>query len=160
MSVVLLVFAALFGRAATQGVSRDFGFNPAHFASVGLTLPADSPATRLQDLLERAEARARTLPQVQHTGLAAFPPFSSAWDPTWLRRDGRRITVLQNRTSASYFETLGLTVSSGRLYTERDVAQHAPVAVISERAARDMWGSRVPSAAPSNGPEASRGKAS
>jgi hypothetical protein len=51
---------------------------------------------------------------------------------------------MQNRTSASYFQTMGAHVVRGRTFTDAEVTNHAPVVVVSERVANDLWGSAEP----------------
>jgi hypothetical protein len=81
----------------------------------------------------------RALSGVQAVSLADVPPFGSGYAPLTLKRDGVSYRAFVNRTQADYFSVLGLRVLRGRTYTPQEVAAAAPVAVISETAAREFW---------------------
>jgi predicted permease len=59
-SIVLIVLAALFGRAALQGTTQDLGFEPARYLSVSIGMPKGTPEARLADLKQRAVERTGT----------------------------------------------------------------------------------------------------
>jgi hypothetical protein len=136
--------AALFGRSLLHSASRDLGFDPERVAAVRIRVPNDRQGTRVAEYYAPAVERALSLPGVENVAVAAFTPFGSSWQPTWLQRDGRRITVLQNRTSADYFKTMGIEVVRGRTYTSDEVRRIAPVGVITAKLAQDLWGSSDP----------------
>jgi predicted permease len=156
-SIVLIVLAALFGRAVFHGATQDFGFDPARFIGVAIGMPKGTPVVRLADLRQQAVERVRHLPGVEAVALAEWLPFGRGSRPTTIHADGRRFTYLQNRTSAAYFDTIGLHVVQGRTFTEAEAANHAPVVVISRRVAKDLWGSRDPLGRTLGGAPASRG---
>ncbi len=47
--------------------------------------------------------------------------------------------TLANRVSPSYFPTLGIAIERGRNFTPREAETSAPVAIVSELAARKFW---------------------
>jgi hypothetical protein len=89
--------------------------------------------------LDEAVARLRALPGVQAVSLADIPPFGLSYAPLTMTRDGVRYRAFVTRTQADYFSALGLRIVRGRTYTPQEVAAAAPVAVISESAAREFW---------------------
>jgi hypothetical protein len=67
------------------------------------------------------------------------PPFGTAFHPLGVTHEGRRYALLQNKTSPGYFQTIGLPILRGRIYTDEEMRTKAPVAVISAQVARDFW---------------------
>jgi ABC-type antimicrobial peptide transport system permease subunit len=76
---------------------------------------------------------------VQAVSLADIPAFGSGYAPLTLKRGGLSYRAFVTRTQADYFSALGLRLVRGRTYTAQEVAAAAPVAVISESAAREFW---------------------
>jgi putative ABC transport system permease protein len=76
------------------------------------------------------------MPGVEMAALGHAPPFGfSLGDPD---------SVVVNPTDDAYFSALGLRVVTGRGYTAAEVSARAPVAVVSERVAREFWGDENP----------------
>jgi ABC-type antimicrobial peptide transport system permease subunit len=50
-----------------------------------------------------------------------------------------RVVTYFNRTRAEYFETVGLRILHGRIYTHAEIAARAPVALVSQSLARAYW---------------------
>ena len=55
------------------------------------------------------------------------------------RRKQALARTLANRVSASYFTALGIAIERGRNFTGRESQAGAPVAIVSEAAARKFW---------------------
>jgi predicted permease len=150
-SVMLLILAALLTRAAGSASRVELGF-PAD--GLATTVPAldnhgydaDSAALFWQDAL----ARVRDLPTVESSALATYPPLGDMANITILRRNGRELFVYSNEVSADYFSTIGLKVLRGRTFTEADVREHAPVVVISDAVARELWPGEDPLGLPAD----------
>jgi hypothetical protein len=68
------------------------------------------------------------------------PPFGDAYAPQVFH--GRR--VYRNETSADFFNTLGVRLVRGRIYTADEVRTQARVAVISASLAEAFWGTENP----------------
>jgi len=49
------------------------------------------------------------------------------------------VRTLANRVSPSYFPSLGIAIERGRNFSETEAAAGAPVAIVSESAARKFW---------------------
>ncbi|HXA49947.1 MAG TPA: ABC transporter permease, partial [Candidatus Acidoferrum sp.] len=132
VSMTLLITAGLLNRGLTRAHIADPGFD----ARTLLTLYADfgnDPLPRQRRLLDRLA----TLPEVMR-GAAGGPPLSGTWTPPMIAGE------ISDRTLASYgdeqfLDTLGLPIYRGRGFTRREVTANAPVAVISEGAARRFW---------------------
>ena len=92
----------------------------------------------------RAIESVSALPGVERVALAELPPFGGASRMMTQQREGKRQVIYFNKTSASYFDTVGLRLIRGRTYTDDEVARGAPVVVISETVAQRYWPGRDP----------------
>jgi putative ABC transport system permease protein len=140
-SMLLLVLAALFGRAAMHTTWMDLGFDPSTLMA-GQPRPTstDPQGARTAAFLENALARAESLPHVEAAAVALFQPLGGGYMPLSLPADLGHLAVHENRTSAGYFRALGLKTLRGHTYSAADVRTRKLVAVISQRLAVDLWG--------------------
>ena len=136
-SLVLLVAASLLTRAAVRATQVDLGFDAQHMVTISPQYKRDDAQTRAY--LDEAVGRLRALPGVRAVSLADIPPFGRSYAPLTMTRNGVSYRAFVTRTQADYFSALGLRVVRGRTYTPQEVAAAAPVAVISESAAREFW---------------------
>ena len=145
VSVLLIVIATLFVRATFRAAAIDVGFEP-----TGLYAVSPGPGrgafehdgASVRDFWARAASELQTVPGVAHS-LTELTPFDGA-TRTSITRDQPTRVVHLNRTSAEYFETVGVRVLAGRTYTSDEVATGAPVAVVSQSLARAYWQNRSP----------------
>jgi predicted permease len=140
VSGLLLILAALLTRAAGTAAAVDLGFDAERLVTTAPALDnhgyhAAAAATFWDDTL----ARVRGLANIESAALAAYPPLGGAAAVSIFRRHGREFVVYYNEVSADYFATLGLRVVRGRTFTDEEVRQQAPVAVISDALAREFW---------------------
>jgi predicted permease len=140
----LLIVGSLFGRALLRELRSDYGFDDAHFATVSLYVPKDHEGTRLPAFYAGARERLRSLPSVRDVSLVLTPPFARMYLPATLQHEGRRVDVLENRTSANYFREMALAPLRGRTFTDEEERARAPVALVSARVAQTLWGSADP----------------
>ncbi len=139
-SVVLLVLAGLLARGMVRATQVDLGFDASRLLTISPAFGRGTyDAAGAKAYWELALDRVRALPGVQSASLADSPPFGDANRVTIFRRAGSRYTVYHNDTGAEYFATVGLRAVRGRTYTAAEVADRAPVAVISETLARDFF---------------------
>jgi predicted permease len=144
-SMVLLVLATLFGRAAWQSTFMDLGFDPSKLMTGQVRMRrGDAAGTRTAAFLREGLARAGTLPGIDAAAIALFQPLGGSHMPLLLPPGMGHLVIHENRTSPSYFHTVGLTMVRGRAYTDAETRDGAPVAVISARLARDLWGDADP----------------
>ena len=140
LSTALLVGASLLSRAFTRATAGDVGYALSGLTTATL-LPTGSPADvagnapALRRLLEQASAGSALPP----TALVEQLPFSR-FDTVQVRRpgespsDARDLEVV--RMSASAFPVIGIPLTAGRPYTDRE---NATEAVVNETAARLLW---------------------
>jgi len=144
-SVMLLVLAFLFIRAARQASQVDLGFDPSHLISV----PAAFGRNVIDDAgraayWNEASRRVRAIPGVEAAALAEYTPFGDQFGVTTRTRNGRRLVIHTNATEAGYFAVVGVHLLHGRTYTPTEVAAGANVVVISEGLARIFYGTTDP----------------
>ncbi|MEO8500420.1 MAG: ADOP family duplicated permease [Vicinamibacteria bacterium] len=157
LSLSLLISAGLFLQMTRQATSVDTGFE----ARDTVVIEADAGLADVNDaqglsLYTQLEEKLRALPGAQFASVAAALPFSSAAFGEMVRRagtampagvkpasaaDGLAFRADWNAVGASYFDTLGLAVRQGRVFTdaESQIPGSPRVAVIDEVLARQLW---------------------
>ncbi|NOT08306.1 MAG: ABC transporter permease [Gemmatimonadales bacterium] len=146
LSVVLLVGTGLFVKSL-QNVGRiRLGIDTERVVAATLDLePAGFTSAAIEDLYRQLEARARTMPGVQHATLGEGTSFG------WVL--GTKVIVpgidslpIPPGTgpnlvgiSGDYFTTLGTRILRGRSISEEEIRSGARVAVISEEMAKRVW---------------------
>jgi macrolide transport system ATP-binding/permease protein len=142
VSMLLLATAGLLTRGLVRSRAADPQFDSRHayllLGSVGV--PGADPAdviARQRQLVERLRVR----PEVAAVALGDSP-FRGTWTPPMSVTAGQgRLTgrTLASYASETYFDTLGITLVRGRTFIRQEAAGSAPLAVISESAARYFW---------------------
>jgi putative ABC transport system permease protein len=148
MAVMLLIGAGLLVRSFVRVTSLDLGFRPPRVltAFVGLSEARyDSPA-RQAAFFEEAVRRIRAMPGVVAAGVSNTIPLTGVNDQGGVTIEGNTTPPGEDgpvgnrpRVSARYFDAMGIRLLEGRLFDERDRHDSAPVAIVSELAARTHW---------------------
>ena len=91
-----------------------------------------------EDLLNRV----RAVPGVLEVGMTSAVPFRGVdWTIRYGNDEGEvRHVANRRQVDLAYFSVMGLDLILGRLFTEEDTAASEAVAVVSESAARDVFG--------------------
>jgi len=150
LSTVLVFLAALFVSSLTHLLNVDKGFHEERAVAMDLSLPglqyADSAARNR--FFERTLSQMRALPGVLSAAMISGLPLAgesqvngidvpgskSDWiDPA----TGSLMLVNVRFVSEQYFETLGISLVSGRTFRQEDQARK--VTVISQRMAAKVW---------------------
>lgn len=146
VTVVLLVCAALLTRSLAAAQRADVGFKTDGLAIIGLDLEnVGYSRERGQQFYRTALERLRGVPGVQQAAVASRLPFSLNFnvEQIWVpgsHQPGDRGTPTHNaRVSAEYFETIGIPLVEGRLFTDADTPDSPPVIVVNETLARRYW---------------------
>ncbi len=149
ISLLLLSGAALLGRSLWNLQHQDFGF------SRGNVLQVELPPELGPGMITRSNARRpllyerlRALPGVRSVALSACG-LMSGWQYTGPVASAERSAQPTDHTrytyvSPRYFETMGIRVLAGRAIDENDRAGATPVTVLSETAARTLFGTANP----------------
>lgn len=157
VSVVLLVGGVLLVRSLFAGFNTNPGFKVDGLVTAIVSMDLHGyDDGRAKQFFELASARIRQLPGVQSVSLAERLPFSPNIHTTTIVVDGRPdatpvngASVETTRTTAEFFETLGVPLLAGRSFDARDTPGSTRVAVISEALATayfpngDALGNRV-----------------
>jgi predicted permease len=147
---VLLVSAGLLMRTVLRVVSEERGFDADHAMAMRLMLTQTVrfDATERAPFVNRLVTEVRALPGVVAAGVGSdLPPNSTQLLMTVrvVREDNETTFPLSfGAATPGYLEALGARLLKGRLFEERDRLQSPPVAVVSEGAARAIWGDREP----------------
>jgi putative ABC transport system permease protein len=145
LTTVLLVAASLLLKSWSNLASVDPGFRTSDVLTMRLTLPpekyrGEAIPTFFRQLIERV----RATPGAEEAAVASlFPPMSFSQsrvrlDGQQIAREGELPSSLFTIVSARYFATLGIPVVEGRVLTDGDRSDAAPVAVVNETFAREI----------------------
>src|SRR5262245_3245854 len=144
--LTLLVGAGLLVRNLRKVQSIDTGLETVNVFTIlaGLQSP-QKDASRDTEIRRRLAARLRALPGVNAVSQAERQPLSGRPSSTRITLPGqaqendRPLQASYNFVSPEYFETLGIHLRRGRIFTEQEVLAQAPVVVISEATAYRFW---------------------
>jgi len=139
VSMMLLITAGLLLRGLARSHDADPGFDTRRL----FLLAADFGPNRAEDLRAHLLTRLGSLPGVTRAAQGDFPMMGT-WTPPMvvkgsLASDPVSGRTLASRGTATYLDTMGIPLLRGRMFTEPETRDHAPVAVISESAARRFW---------------------
>jgi macrolide transport system ATP-binding/permease protein len=144
--LTLLIAAGLLVRNLQKVRTIDTGLETANVftISTGITTTPQEPG-REAILRRQLAERLRGLPGVKAVSLAERQPVTGNARSTPISLPGQpsppdqSLRAKINRVSPEYFETLGIRLLRGRLYSEQEVLVKSHVIVISESTARRFW---------------------
>lgn len=149
LATVLLVGAGLMLRTLSQLAAVDPGFESEGVLSMRYGVPRGDPRLPNPALFHAAVLdRFRALPGVRGVALSGCAPLTGCYDILTVSRidgrppfaEGETPAVRTNYVTDDYFRVLGITPQSGRTFDSRDQATSAPVIVVSQTAARRIYG--------------------
>ncbi len=158
LALPLLATAALLGRSFLNLQQVSPGFDPSHAFTIAVSLPearyadsADGGRPTTADFWQRALQRAREAPGVVSAALTTSLPPNNGGDVNNFNLldhpvppGGNEPVAPWSGVSTDYFETLGVPLLDGRLFTASDTANGTPVAIVSRAwAARHFPGRTV-----------------
>jgi putative ABC transport system permease protein len=145
LAVMLLIGAGLLLRSFQRLLETDPGFRPQHVLAMTIPLPREaySRADQIRNFFREALNKASALPGVSAVGASTDLPLN-AEEHDGVEIEGREDNtnlpnVTQSWVMGDYFDTMGITLKRGRLFTPEDRLGSLPVVVISEKAARVYW---------------------
>jgi len=144
-AVVVLFAAGLLGRSLARLQAIEPGFATERLAAIELSWPDDQFRTPSQvaALYERLLLTIGAVPGVVSAAAVNVGPFTAAtggWDGRFVAEGSPATPVFSMAVvSARYFQTLGITLRSGRVFQDADRAGSPLVAIVSERVARLLW---------------------
>jgi len=139
VSMTLLITAGLLARGLNRSRVADPGFDTRTLYLLSADYGSNFGGSGQKDIVRqrRLLERIAALPQVNRVTEGGVP-LSGTWTPPMVADDihGR---TLANYGADTYLETVGIPILRGRNFTPAEVRRNAPVAVISEAAARLFW---------------------
>jgi putative ABC transport system permease protein len=153
LALVLLIGAGLMIKSFLRLLAVPKGFNPDGVLTLwlspsGAKYPPASPQRIAY--FQESLARVQALPGVRSAGLTDFLPLTGPFLLRPLRIDGRPYErgkepiVSMNRVSSDYFQTMGIPIRAGRLFTAQDGIEAPKVIIINETLARRFFASENP----------------
>jgi predicted permease len=152
VALLLLISAGLLVRGLLRSLTVDPGFETRRVFPLGLSTlgfrngpPFSSDLVKANMLARRVIERLTDLPAVQSVGLVYRPPWTGTWTPPVRVEETKAPPgslpwqVLGNYVSPGYFPTLGISILRGRNFSRYEGDTGAPVAIVSESAARQFW---------------------
>ena len=148
LAASLLVCAGLTSRSLQALVRVDLGFATEHrFAFKTNLTPGDYPdAARVEGFYEQLTTRLESLPGVASIGAISYLPLSgegqavdAAPVSTPVTGPGADLTVGWGIVRGRYFETMGVTLLEGRLFSSEDRPSSPLVAIVDDALARGLW---------------------
>jgi macrolide transport system ATP-binding/permease protein len=105
-------------------------------------------ATRTQQVQAELTARLEALPGVERVSRAWGTPLNGALETTisleGAQAGGQSLRGHFNPVTPTYFETVGIPIMRGRLFTEEETRTGAAVVVVTDATARRLWPNQEP----------------
>jgi len=152
VSLVLLAGAGLLVRSMWNLLHVDPGFNMDNVLTLRMSLadPKYTPQS-LRVFVDECIARVRAVPGVRSVAVThSLPIDGTNWSGGFLAADksvpshGDLPETDRLRVSPTYFETMGIRLVRGRLFTSADTAEAAPVVIVNETLAQRIWPNENP----------------
>jgi putative ABC transport system permease protein len=147
VAVLLVVGAGLLLRSFARLTAVDPGFRPEGVLTLRLLVPQgkyENP--ELVAFTGRIQEGLRALPGVTGVGMVSNLPMSGEESIEGMVIEGKPQPKPEDvplgdfrQATAGYFQTMGIPLIDGRLFTENDHDKAPPVAVIDETLARAYW---------------------
>lgn len=155
LSLVLLSAASLMVQALRYVYHEDLGFRPDHVLALEVFLPGnrypENPRASRDQFVSHVIDRLAKLPGVSSVAATNFLPLSGFWGTTDFSIEGQSLPnhaaqpIADSRlVTPNYFSTMGISLLSGRAFTEFDRAGSEQVAIINSTLARHYFGSEDP----------------
>ncbi|HEV2851351.1 MAG TPA: ABC transporter permease [Thermoanaerobaculia bacterium] len=149
MSLVLVACAALLIRSVSRLTAIDPGFDPAGRLTLKVWLPSARYPTGPEQtaFYDRMLAKVETLPGVATAGLVSTLPLGD-FDRVSIDAEGLAIPEGQEPdvdryiVTPGYLSAMGIPLKAGRGFTTGDRETSAPVVLVSETLARQLWPGR------------------
>jgi len=146
LSLVLLVAGALLARGLLVARGTDLGYDPSPVASLGFNLQMNGyDVDRAMAFRTRAVETIGALPGVEAAAIASRLPLAPDINMDGIKVRGHHdaagdATPIDSvYVGADYFRTVGVPIVAGRVFTEDDVAEQRPVAIVNETMAARYW---------------------
>ena len=152
-AVVLVAGAILMLRSVARLLEAPLGFAPDRVLTMAVSLTGNAYAEDAAAVAFQARVleRVRAIPEVEAAGFTGQIPLGGNGDSMGFHIEGRMHanaaedpSVERYSVTPDYFRAMAIPLVRGRLFTEADDAGSVPVLVVSETAARSLWGGADP----------------
>jgi predicted permease len=153
-AVMLLVGAGLLARTFAELRRVDVGFETSNLLVLRITPDAARYRSGAQtsDYYRRVLNSLREVPAIESVAAVTSLPMSTIGSdftrPYWpedARPEGKAMPEASIRMATpGYFGTLGLSLIAGRGFTDRDAADAPRVVIVSQKLAKNAWGTENP----------------
>jgi predicted permease len=148
LAVVMLAGATVFLRTLGDLQRIGLGFATDDILTARITLPeGDYDGARSADLTARLIDRVRDIPGVRAAGAIAWTPIASLGGNWTIAVEDRPVTSVGDAPTAApqqvtpgLFQALQIPLRSGRTFTDADRRDGAPVVIVNETLAMELWG--------------------
>lgn len=144
VSALLLVTAAMFLRATQHSFTVEPGFSISGVSTISFDIErANYDSTRTRAFFAAMRERLTASPGLQSVAVAQMIPLRGR-ATTEVRIDGvagdyaTRLPTMVNTVSGGYFETLGIPLISGRVFSENESGDPVPI-LVSKAFAKSAW---------------------
>ena len=152
LALMLLIGAGLLIKSFNRILSVNMGFNPQNVLTAEIFLPRDKYPTPDQfvDFNRSLLEKLRNEPGVESVATVNVLPLKGnrsvgiAVQGRPAPPPGQELIVSQRIVTPDYFQTMGIPLRQGRLFTEYDTSKSPRVALISEGLARRLWANQNP----------------
>ncbi len=153
LALVLVAGAFLMVRSMTRLLEAPVGFSADRVLTLALSLNGEAYAEEsgLLDFQDRLLERLRALPGVEAAAFASQIPLGGNGDSMGFHVEGRMAanpaedpSVERYSVTPDYFRTMQIPLRRGRLLSDGDRTDAAPVMLISEATARSLFAGRDP----------------
>jgi putative ABC transport system permease protein len=153
MAFMLLVGAGLLARSFFRMMQVETGFDATNVITMGLPIASDAfpDSDQLNGYLRRIVARVEAVPGVREAAVTSTLPMRGWGNGMPFLIAGRPAVDRANRNGAgfkqvgvSYLHTLGITLTKGRWFSDRDVKGAPPVMVINQTMASRYFAGQEP----------------
>jgi len=151
LSLLLLICAGLFIRSLQNLRDLDPGFRLDNLLAFTVDPHLNGYAdTRTRHFFQQLREAMDGLPGVQSASLAVVPVLAEdEWDSSiaiegYARKQGEQMNPHMNYIAPDFFKTLGIPVTLGRDFTDRDQLDAPKVAVVNQKFAKRFFGDRNP----------------
>jgi putative ABC transport system permease protein len=152
ISVLLLACAGLFVRSLRNSAQVDMGFRADHVLMVNVDLGLQGyKEDQGQRFYQQVRDRVASIAGVRDAAVSAFIPMGLEATTVDIKPEGqvnydksKSETAFNNMVQPGYFTTVGVTLISGREFTEADSASAPPVAIVNDTFAKKIWPGQDP----------------
>lgn len=151
LALVLMIAAGVLFKSMWLLYRVNPGFDPNGVMTFRIQAPAAEYPTDIQrvQLFQDILRRLAALPGVQSVGSVNDLPFSgsrttSSFEVENLAYNGPSMTADRRTASPGYFQTMGIPLLLGRSFTDGDIAQAPPVAIVNKALVRNYLSDRNP----------------